>query len=227
MTPKVKELPVEKLVEDFTLYPRHAVDSTTVGQYADSLRAGAVFPPIRADAKTFKVIDGFHRLAAHRRAGINTIQVQLEQTKDEADLFVRAVEANGAHGHRYTAFDYARIILQAKELGLEREKIAFALNVPPVRLEEIERGFAKTSTNGHKDIPLKRSISHMAGKEMTQAQVEANDKLGGMKQTFYVNQVILFIESDLINVEDQGLMTRLAVLADLLDTYKAKLSKAA
>jgi hypothetical protein len=227
MNMKPKELPIEKLIEDFNLYPRHAVDSVTVGQYADALKTGAVFPPIRADAKTHKVIDGFHRLAAHRRAGINQILVQLEQTKDEADLFMRAVEANGAHGHRYTAFDYARILLQARELGLEREKLAIALNVPPTRLEDIERGFAKTSTNGHKDIPLKRSITHMAGREMTPAQVEANDKLGGMKQTFYVNQVILLLESDLINLEDQSLLARLAVLADLLESYKAKLPKAA
>jgi ParB-like chromosome segregation protein Spo0J len=218
--PKVMTLPIEKLVEDFNFYPRHSVDSTTVSHYADAMKAGAVFPPIRVDAKSLRVIDGFHRLAAHRRAGINEILVSLEETADEADFFERAIVANSAHGHRYSPFDHARILLRAKELGLEREKVAVALQVSPVRLEEIERGFAHSETQSV--VPLKRTIAHMADREMSPAQIEANNKLGGMKQTFYVNQVILLLENDLVNVEDKGLVSRLETLTALLNDFNKK-----
>jgi hypothetical protein len=63
-TPNIRTLPIDRLVEDYRLYPRSEGGGATVEQLREALRAGAKFPPLRVCAKTLRVIDGFHRKAA-------------------------------------------------------------------------------------------------------------------------------------------------------------------
>lgn len=65
-------------------------------------------------------------------------------------------------------------------------------------------------------VPLKKTIQHMAGKTLTTGQQKANEKLSGMNQSFYVNQVILLIENGLID-EKENLYERLRILQKLLN----------
>jgi hypothetical protein len=74
--------------------------------------------------------------------------------------------------------------------------------------------------------PIKRTISHMAGKRLTSEQIMANGKLSGMNQAFHVNQLITLIESDLLDTENTNLMTRIAVLARLIAKYARQKSAA-
>jgi len=57
----------------------------------------------------------------------------------------------------------------------------------------------------------------MAGKELTPEQAEANRRLSGMEQLFYVNQLILLIENDLLDRSNEKLLAGLARLRELLD----------
>ncbi|MFE9426131.1 ParB N-terminal domain-containing protein [Kitasatospora sp. NPDC006697] len=54
-------------------------------------------PPILVDRRTMRVIDGEHRLLAARSRGARTIDVEFFDGSSE-DAFLRAVEANTAHG---------------------------------------------------------------------------------------------------------------------------------
>jgi len=65
-------------------------------------------------------------------------------------------------------------------------------------------------------IQLKRTIKHMAGQTLTKGQALANRQLSGLGQSFYVNQIILLIENNLLNPEDDYLMDRLQELYKLL-----------
>src|SRR5919107_119421 len=58
-TPNLQTLPIDRLVEDYRLYPRSEVDGATVEQFREALRAGAKFPPIRVCSKSFRVTDFF------------------------------------------------------------------------------------------------------------------------------------------------------------------------
>ena len=72
--------------------------------------------------------------------------------------------------------------------------------------------------SGDKDLkPIKQTIKHMAGKRLTKKQYEANEKLSGMNQSFYANQIITLIESDLLDVKNEKLIATLVRLRDLLD----------
>jgi ParB-like chromosome segregation protein Spo0J len=71
------------------------------GENEEHVRAlaesGADLPPIVVERSTMRVIDGMHRLRAARLRGDDTIAVRFLHC-DEAEAFVRAVEANVAHG---------------------------------------------------------------------------------------------------------------------------------
>ena len=93
---------------------RAAGSGATVAEYAEALRAGATFPPIivfRDDAGRHWLADGFHRLAAHKAAGITDILVEVRDGgRREALLF--AAGANASHGLRRTQDDKRRAILR-------------------------------------------------------------------------------------------------------------------
>ena len=57
----------------------------------------------------------------------------------------------------------------------------------------------------------------MSGRTITSEQQEANGKLSGMQQAFYANQLIILIESNLLDTENKELMIRLEKLAELLE----------
>src|SRR5437870_2992592 len=196
---KVINIPIAKLVKDYTLYPRTDVSSTTIAQYTEAMRAGAIFPPIHADRQSYRIIDGWHRLEAYKRIGAEEVPVVLEDTKDDAELYMKAVVANSEHGRSFSPYDYSRILLRADELGLQRELISGVLHITGRRVEEITHGFASLldtdGAGGHK-VALKRPFRNFAGKEMTQAQWEAQRKISVPSQLYAVNQVLIILEAN-------------------------------
>jgi len=46
--------------------------------------------------------------------------------------------------------------------------------------------------------------------------MQANHKLGGQNQTFYVQQLIILLQNDLLDTEDEALMARVGTLKALL-----------
>ena len=67
-------------------------------------------------------------------------------------------------------------------------------------------------------LALKNTVrQQFAGKRLNQRQVEANDRLSGMNQQFYANQLIELIESKMLDLKDEKLMARLKILNDFLD----------
>jgi hypothetical protein len=69
-------------------------DKTHIASLAE---AGAPLPPILVDRHTMRVIDGMHRMMAASLQGRETIDVVFFDGS-EADVFLRAVQANVTHG---------------------------------------------------------------------------------------------------------------------------------
>jgi hypothetical protein len=211
---KVKKVKVASLTLDTTLYPRLDIDRQHVGHLAEALAAGAKLPPIIVWGNV--VIDGFHRthavMAVHGDdADIGVVE---EDFKNKAEAFKRAMELNAVHGRRLDRADRMHSYWLARGLKLKDEDIAHSLNVSVDRLMQfVKQRSAKR--NGKREV-LKRTIEHMAGRNLSKNQAEANDRLGGMTQVFYVNQVLLLIENDLIDLENEKLMARLEKLYDAL-----------
>lgn len=222
------KLRLAELILDFNLYPRAEVDSQHVHTLRDAIAAGVELPPLVADEASKRVIDGFHRYRAFKRAvGDDAmVDVALKVYPDERAMFLDAMRYNSGHGRSLAMFDRAHCVLRADALGIEPAEIAAALSITAetvgkLRAERIGR--LRSDKRGKSEpIPLKRTLKHMAGKELTQQQSEVNDKLSGMDQLFYVNQVIMLIEADLIDMENEHLMKALEKLGKLLGAPRKK-----
>ncbi len=90
---------------------RTSINTEAVSEYATALMDGAIMPPVVAffDGSNYWLGDGFHRLHAYRKAGQESIQVDVRLgTCRDARLY--AAGANGAHGLRRTNDDKRRAV---------------------------------------------------------------------------------------------------------------------
>lgn len=215
----MRKVKAAELVLDFDLYPRNNVDAHNVKNLVDALSAGTELPPVIIDKKSKRVVDGFHRVRAHLRLYGEDAEITVVEKsyKDEAAMFLDAMRYNASHGAKLDPCDKTHCVLIAERLSIPPEAVAGALNMPVDKLATLRTTRTATATGGL-TIPLKRTISkQFAGRRLNKRQVEANEKLSGMNQVFYVNQLVELIESNMLDTEDDQLIQRLRHLHDLLD----------
>jgi uncharacterized ParB-like nuclease family protein len=87
------------------------IEPATVASYAEDLKAGASFPPIRVyhDGTEYHLADGFHRVEAARQIGRDVILAEVLQGTSR-DAILAACAANATHGLRRTNEDKRRAI---------------------------------------------------------------------------------------------------------------------
>lgn len=224
---KPEMIPASELVEDFDLYPRKDVDSQHVANMLETLAAGNELPPIIADRKSKRIVDGFHRRRAWiRHSGEDiTVPVIFHDYKNEGEIFLEAMALNSAHGRRLATFDQVRCATMAAKLKLKPAQIAHALRLTTERVEHLldKRTATARLSNQPKGspqserIPIKRTISHMAGGNLNKGQQDANQKLSGMSPLFYVNQLLLLLDNGLMPENDENLEDGLKKLHQLLE----------
>ncbi|MCZ6655594.1 MAG: hypothetical protein O7D91_21505 [Planctomycetota bacterium] len=207
------------LVLDFDLYPRQQVDSHHVGEMIEAEKAGIEFPPVVADVKSKRVTDGFHRvrkqLSVYGDDG--EIACVLKRYKNEKEMLLDAMRYNSAHGRNLTAYDKAHCIVLADNFDIGDEEVAAALSITAEKIVEVRSSKHATTGNGKvRAIALKHTIRHMAGKKLTKGQAEANRKLGGMNPLFWVNQLVILLENELIDAENEDLAIGLKKLKGLI-----------
>ena len=223
----VREPPVARkrlisgLVLERGLSPRASVGSNHVGQLAEALRAGAALPPVVVERKTSRVVDGFHRVEAHRRVHGREalIEVVEKQYADEGEMFLDAVRLNAAHGSRLAPYDQLRCVGIAQRLSIDPGRVAGALSVRPSYVGELSARRLGTELSTRSPVPLKRTIEHMRGRPLTPAQMEANRKLGGQAQAFYLSQINLLVENGLLDLEDPRVRAELWRLKENLEGF--------
>lgn len=62
----MQTIKIEQVVWDPAIYPREKWSTGTIEQYADVLRSGKKFPPVVIESGTNRLLDGKHRLEAHK-----------------------------------------------------------------------------------------------------------------------------------------------------------------
>ena len=224
----MKEIAVGSLVLDFSIYPRAEVDLQHVRYIKEAIVAGVVLPPIVAQEDTLRVADGFHRVKAY--SGLygpsHPVQVIEKHYETEADLLADAIRYNASHGRTLSRFDRVHCILLAEQFHLSMEATAEAMGMTVASLGELRvKRVATTMVAGDlQTIPIKRTIRHKAGEELTTAQANANEHLSGMDARFHIEQLIMLIENDLLNTTDDAMLSRLGVLRKLIAGIKKSAS---
>lgn len=90
------------------LYPRIETSATTVQKYAEDL---SVLPPIEVNQHN-ELIDGWHRLTAHKKNKAETISVVVTQTTSDAHLLELAIERNASFGMQLTTADKRKLAVK-------------------------------------------------------------------------------------------------------------------
>jgi hypothetical protein len=103
--------PIASIRRDGGTQIRAALDEATVAAYAEAIKAGVKLPPVRVwdDIKTLWLSDGFHRVEAALRAGLERINVE-RVNGGQRDALLDAIGANAAHGLPRSNADKRRAI---------------------------------------------------------------------------------------------------------------------
>jgi transcriptional regulator with XRE-family HTH domain/uncharacterized ParB-like nuclease family protein len=144
MSKDIVNIPIKDIVKDEDIYPRRNESPKTIEAYAESLEAGAKFPPILVqristnDGEEYTVfLDGLHRARAHEQVGRKSIEAQywkdevLEKEKWLTQLALESARRNSIHGDRLSRSDkenQARKICE-KNPDITEQEIAEALEV--------------------------------------------------------------------------------------------------
>lgn len=223
MKDKLSLVKLGRIVEDFDIYPRVSVDPGHTNQIYDAIKSGASLPHILLDPK-YRLVDGFHRYRAYRKLHgkkwkDTEIKAVVRTYPDEQTLFEDAMKLNASHGRALTRYDRDHAALLAMNLGMELTRIAAALNSTTIAITKTNTRCAVNSKT-KSPVPLKQPIRHMAARPITQEQIGVIPKIGGNNQAFYANQLILLIDSELLDMENEELLKRLAILRDKLNALK-------
>ena len=217
----MKKIKLAEVILDFSLYPRSDVDAQHISYMREAEDSGVKLPTIVIDSKSKRVIDGFHRVRMwrHKYDDNHEIDVIEKTYKNEAEMFLDAIRYNASHGRILTRYDRTHCILLSEKFKIAPKNLASALSMTVEKLGKLKIGRIGELRVGKttQSIPLKRTISHKHGQKLTKRQSEVNDKLGGMNQVFYVNQIIMLIESGLLDINNKQLLERLNVLFQALN----------
>ena len=209
---------------DFDIYVRKTVNSQRVAYMVAALEAGGEFPPVVIDIKSKRIVDGFHRVRSHTRYYGDDYEIDCveKRYKNDEEMFLDSVRLNAKHGLAMDKADRTRCLILAEKFKISVADIAVAMEMTVEAVTELKQiRVADVKVNTWKQpVALKRTIQHMAGKTLTQKQVEANRHLSGMRPVFYANQLITLIENELLPTDDEKLMQRLSYLGTLIRKLK-------
>lgn len=119
-------LPIRELVLIPELNPRKSLCEETIIRYMESFPS---LPPVRVQSKTNVVVDGFHRVEAAIRLGLESVPIKLEPIPDE-ELRMVAGLANAQHGQPLTRTERnAFAVALVRNYGKLREEAAQLLGM--------------------------------------------------------------------------------------------------
>lgn len=141
-TAPVVKLPASQLVWDRALLSSRSFDSVHATRIADSLKAGAVLPPLLVQEGTNRIIGGVHRWHAYQMAYGPDVEIpcQLISLPGEEDIFLLAVADNAAHGRRLSAFEETEVIIEAQRKGISMTLLSDVIKMPLDRITKLYDG---------------------------------------------------------------------------------------
>lgn len=197
---------LDELVFQRDLYPRHDLSDGNLRRLAQVRDAGRAFDPVIACRQTRIIIDGAHRWTAARRRGDPDIAVEWRDYDSDAERFEAAARLNSVHGLALSSHDRLRVIEIGEHLGLKEVQIADALAMSTAALRALKPRYATVREAAEKGteelrrrVPLKASVRHLSGQEITPAQ--EREIMGSAPGSSY-----LLLVRQLLHAVDLGLL---------------------
>lgn len=119
------QIKIDQVVFCKELYPRDELDNDNVNVYRDAIDK---LPPITI-SKDCVLIDGYHRLTAHRLEGYSEIEAEILDITDKKDILIEAIRRNTTHGKQLTKKEKHHWAKQMYQQGFDKPRIATELSV--------------------------------------------------------------------------------------------------
>ncbi len=157
MNTYTKQLRIAQLKIDTTFQVRAALNLETITEYAEAMKAGANFPPVKVvnHNGTYILADGFHRVEAARQAGKDIILAEIVDG-DESTALEIAVKGNRQHGLRMTSADKRRAIKMVLKQWLDKSnrEIARLVGCTDPTVAAVKQSMQKFSNPAPSAAPL-------------------------------------------------------------------------
>ena len=210
----LQEVRLDELVEDLSIYPRGSVSMVHVQDLLLALDSGNPLPEPIIDARTRKIVDGFHRVRAYRKrlGDDGIIRAEIREYGSDAEMLLASARLNAVHGLRLSRYDQRHVVIKARALGLADDDTAEALGVTPIRLKMINVMQANSDSG---PVALKRGVEHLGGRYLTVEQLAEIKRMRGGRTRDKVTELARLLHSEgLVPVaEDPLLRQSLAELA--------------
>lgn len=108
-------IPIDLVKWDPSIYPRQKWNTATIDRYVDALEAGDEFPPLVLEDGTNRLLDGKHRLEAHKKAERTDVLVTWHMVPDGMSAKRYAAKLSARHGDRMSNGDLKQLALEECE----------------------------------------------------------------------------------------------------------------
>lgn len=218
---------------DEELYPRSGYNWQTGYDYSESMKTGAKFPPIilALYKKKLYLVDGKHRLEAHKILKLKKIDAVVYTGWDKKKIYTEAVRTNINHGRVLSPYEKRTIAMKLLEFKYKDKEISKIINVPTEKLEKFvaQRSvnvLTGTSTEDSAKVSkeiaqviLKSGAGHISGETVSEDKamvIENVQKSWSMhSQIRLFQQVIDLIENDLVDLDNKDVLERFNYLKNL------------
>jgi hypothetical protein len=196
-------LNIEELTFDPKIYPRMKTSWLTAYQYAQAMKAGAVFPPITVGVFKGKnyVVDGWHRVEAKKLLRQEYIHAHVKKFKTLREMFTEAVRLNSIHGKPLTIQEKVRIIDQLEKFGVERAEISGIVGVPIEKISAFKARIVRLPDGT--PIYTKAITMKVAEKSGGDPTAVDQSKFIGRDLNAILTQLIEMIQSGIYPFEDK------------------------
>ena len=207
------------------------VEDFTVSKYAQSMRAGNVFPPLIIEEGTNRIICGNHRYTAYKRVYQPDYSVDVTTMKfgSEAELIRFAARDNAIHGKPMGTWDMKRVAIRLKELGDNHELIAETLSVPIEKVKKWEGMTVVVIGNGNTKFtaPVKNGLEHIAGIRVQEKDYDAHKSHDpGVPIKNMAAVISRHIQNGWVNVNDKKTLENLSELNTALNGFFERMDAA-
>lgn len=115
---------IKDIIVRMDLYPRQEVDNRKIQEYSENVD---LLPPVLINQDNI-LIDGLHRLRANKQAGNKEVEVVIEKTASENEIYLRAIETNSTHGLQLSMKDKQSVAMRLYD-GKNDERLIKSLSI--------------------------------------------------------------------------------------------------
>ncbi len=213
----IRLLDVKQIFVDKEIYPRTQYGWQTAYDYSESMKAGAVFPPIVVNfyAGKYYLIDGKHRIEAYKTNKVKSVKCIVLNIKSKAEMYKKAIAMNIGNGRALTPQDKAMIICKLRDMKVSMPHISKIIQISVGKIEQFVAKRVTNSVNGE-EIYLKAPLTNFAGSDVPADFNEQQKVFASNSQEQIIKQLITLLENNQINTKNNKIMNDLKIVYQLI-----------